>query len=144
MLAGLAAQALPAIGGAALNQAGQFVNNALSSRQGQQNVGNAQSVVDFARQNNLNLDPSQQMQMGEDAARNNQMFQQGMSRGDTTFGAALGNQVANLNNQRSMALNAQANAAAMAGQQLQNAAQRAMSNAQAIQGAIGSGLGLAR
>ncbi len=144
MLAGLAAQALPAIGGAALNQAGQFMNNAMASRQGQQNVGNAQGVVDFARQNNLNIDPSQQMQMGEDAARNNAMFQQGMSRGDTTFGAALGNQVANLNNQRSMALSAQANAAAMAGQQLQNAAQRAMSNAQAIQGAIGSGLGLAR
>ena len=144
MLAGLAAQALPAIGGAALNQAGQFMNNALSSRQGQQNVGNAQSVVDFARQNNLNIDPSQQMQMGEDAARNNAMFQQGMSRGDTTFGAALGNQVANLNNQRSMALNAQANAANMAGQQLQNAANRAQANAMAIQGAIGSGLGLAR
>lgn len=144
MLAGLAAQALPAIGGAALNQAGQFINNRMASAQGQQNVGSAQGVVDFGRQNGLMIDPSQQMQMGEDAARNNAQFQQGMSRSDTTFGAALGNQVANLNNQRAMALNAQANAANMAGQQLQNAANRAQANAMAIQGAIGSGLGLAR
>lgn len=144
MLAGLAAQALPAIGGAALNQASQFIGNRMASAQGQQNVGNAQGVVDYMRQNNLNIDPQQQAQLAEEAARNNQQFQQGMGRSDTTFGAALGNQVATLNNQRAAALNAQANAANLAGQQLNTAAQRAQANAMAIQGAIGSGLGLAR
>lgn len=143
MLANLAAQALPAIGGAALNQAGQFLNNAMASRQGQQNIGETQ-VADYMRQNNLMIDPQQQAQLAENAARSNQQFQQGMSRSDTMFGAALGNQVADLNNKRAAALNAQANAANLAGQQLSTAANRAQANAMAIQGAIGSGLGLAR
>lgn len=144
MLAGVASTLLPQVAQGAMNAAGQFIGNKMASAQGQQNVGNAQGVVDYMRQNNLTIDPNQTAANAEQAARDNAQFQQGMSRSDTTFGAALGNQVANLNNQRAAALNAQANAANMAGQMLNNAANRANANAQMIQGAIGSGLGLAR
>lgn len=129
---------------AGMDMVGQGVQGAFGAMQGKTNVGDAQKVVDYIRANNLQIDPEQQARLAESASRDNQQFQQGMSRGDTLFGAALSNQVADLNNQRASALNAQSNAATLAGQQLQNAANRAQSNAQAIQGAINAGLGMAR
>lgn len=130
---------------AGMDMVGQGVQGAFGAFQGKNtNVGDAQKTYDFIKSNNLQIDPELQSKLAEAASRDNQQFQQGMSRSDTLFGAALGNQVANLNNQRAAALNAQSNAANLAGQQLQNAANRAQANAQAIQGAIGSGLGLAR
>lgn len=140
--------ALTAIGSAVLPQlaqaGGQMLQNRFGASQGQTNVGDAQKVVDFIRSNNLQIDPQHQAALAENAARDNAQFTQGMSRSDTLFGAGLGNQVANLNNARAAAINAQANAANLAAQQMQNASQRAQANAQMIQGAIGSGLGLAR
>lgn len=127
-----------------MNMLGQGVQNAFGASQGRTNVGDAQKVVDYIKSNNLQIDPEHQARLAEAASRDNQQFQQGMSRADTLFGAALGNQAANLNNQRAAALNAQSNAATLAGQQLQNAANRAQANAQAIQGAIGAGMNLAR
>lgn len=140
-LAGMAASAAPGM----LRGIGQFTGNAVRDTVGTQlaaaqgrnaDIGNSQAVVDYMRQNGLQMTPQQEAHFSNSLSQQDAQFQAGQQKDLGTFGAALDNTQANLRNQRQMALNAQTNAANMATNQIQTAADRARTNADSINRAM--------
>lgn len=137
----LANQVLPRAMQGAADMGGQFINNRFSANQGQTNVGGVgDSTVGFIRNNNLQIDPNQQMQMSRADALAQMQDASRIGRGDTLFSAAVGEQQYDNALKRSAMLDAQANAANMAQNAVTNAANRAASNNQLIGGALSAGL----
>lgn len=90
------------------------------------------------------LNPQQQAALAQQEANRAAQAQQGLAQQQATFGAQMGNQAANLNTQRQMALGAQANAAQNVANQLGQLGQARSTNAQLIQGAMQGAAGLFR
>lgn len=148
-MAGLGQAALGNLGQAALGAIRSGVNStqygtpANQNAQGQQGGGglSAQDVLDYAKRNNLNIDPNAVLndQYRRNEAQANSEFsrqQQGAA-----YLSGLGNANANQTNLRDMAINAQQNQANLVTSQLNNLQAARASGAQAITAAMQAGMG---
>lgn len=106
----------------------------------------ANATIDLARQNGgqIMLNPQQQAQLAQQEANRAAQTQQNLANQQAVFGAQMGNQAANLNTQRQMALAAQSNAAQNVANQLNQLSQARSTNASLIQGAMQGAAGLFR
>jgi hypothetical protein len=107
---------------------------------------NADAATSLARQNGgqIMLDPRQQADLARQQALRDAQDQQRILQQNATFGLQQGNQISNLNTERAMALNAQANAAANVANQLTQLGQARANNVNAINNAMSSAASLAR
>jgi hypothetical protein len=106
----------------------------------------ANAVTGMAGQNGgqIMLNPQQQAQLAQQQANQAAQAQQQLAQQNAVFGMQMGNQAENLNKQRQMALNAQANAATNVANQLNQLGQARAQNSQLIQGAMQGAAGLFR
>lgn len=106
----------------------------------------ANAALDLSRQNGgqMMLNPQQQQDLLRQQATKDAITQQGLANQQAQFGAQMGNQAANLNTQRGMAIAAQQNAAQNVANQLSQLGQARSANAQLIQGAMQGAAGLFR
>ena len=139
LLAAAGQAALPGV----MNAVGNFAQTGMGNAQGRMATAglNAESAFDAMQRQGVTLDPSQQAGLANQLANQAAAEETNRSYGQQAFGAGLGNTAANLNTQRAMALNAQANAAQNVANQLNNLANARQSSAmmanQAIQGSAG-------
>lgn len=130
-----------------LNAMMQPVNNGGALQSGYDQGNNATggmsaaSTLAFAQQNGVTLSPEQQIALQQKAAQEAAVQQAGMQSQLYGVGAAVGNNIANANAQRSMAIAAQQNAAANTANQLAQLGQARATNTQAIQSALGGTAG---
>lgn len=106
----------------------------------------ANAPLGLAGQNGgqMMLNPQQQADLARQQAMKDAQFNQGMAQQNSVFMGQQANQAANLNTQRAMALNAQANAAQNVANQLSQLGQARQTNANLIQGAMQTAAGLYR
>lgn len=106
----------------------------------------ANAAMNIANQNGgqMMLNPQQQADLARQQAMKDAQFNQNMAQQNAVFSGQQANQAANLNTQRAMALNAQANAAQNVANQLNQLSSARQTNAGLIQGAMQTAAGLYR
>lgn len=134
-VAPMAGQALGQMAGAAMGNAASWAGTA------GQNTGNVFETLNRA---GVQLDPNQQAALQQHYAREAGQDNINQQMQSQAYGAGIGNQIANLNTERAIALNQQANAANNVRDQLQNLTSARNANAQAISNAMGMAAQLAR
>jgi hypothetical protein len=147
LINGLGQAALGGLGQAALGAIRSGVNAtpygtpANQNAQGRQGGGGitAQDVLDYAKRNNLNIDPN--AVLNDQYRRNEEQANSEFSRQQqgAAYLSGLGNANANQSTQRDMAINAQQNQANLVGQQLNALQQARDSGARAITAAMNLG-----
>jgi hypothetical protein len=139
---GLVAAAAPAVMNVASQMAGAATGNIASRAAGAGlNTGNVHETLQRA---GIQLDPSQQAQLQNHYAREAGQDTLNQTMQGQAFTSGLANQAANLNTERAMALNAQANAANNVASQLQNLSSARSSNANAIAQAMNTAASMYR
>jgi hypothetical protein len=137
---------IPQVTGAAANAIGNFTAGAAGAAGGrfagaQLDTGN---TTENAKQWIKSLDPAEQARIANELLQEAQRANMESTMQSQGFGAGLGNQVANLNTERAMAVNAQQNAANNVANQLNVLANRSNANAQMINQAMLGAAQLAR
>jgi hypothetical protein len=138
----IAAAVLPT----AMNAAGQFLGVGTGNIAGRAaSAGmNSDQVFDYLQKQGIQLDPAQQQRLMNESAREAGQDTLNQTMQGQAFMGQLGNQIANLNAERGMALNAQQNAANNVANQLVGLNQARNANAQAITNAMSTVGGMFR
>ncbi|MBO3463126.1 hypothetical protein G7B40_001430 [Aetokthonos hydrillicola Thurmond2011] len=139
-------QFLPQVAAAALPAIGQMFNTGAGNAQARVATAglNTDPVMSTLSAAGIQLDPNQQAALQNHYANLAAQSNMAQSMQSGAYGAGLGNTAANLNTQRAMALNAQANAANNVANQLNALQNRAAISANAINSAMQGAAGLFR
>lgn len=140
-------QFLPQVAGQMAGQAlGQIASTAMGNASGRAaGAGlNSNDVFDTLNKAGVQLSPEQQARLANQSAREAGQDTLNQTMQGQAFMSQLGNQAANLNTQRAMALNQQANAANNVANQLSALSQARSANANAINNAMNTVAGLYR
>lgn len=134
------------VGQAAGQLAGQMAGTAAGNLGGRvAGAGlNSSPVFDTLNRAGVQLDPNQQAKLANQFAREAGQDAMNQQMQGQAFSAGLGNTAANLNTERAMALNAQANAANNVANQLSALSQARATNANAISNAMNTAAGMFR
>jgi hypothetical protein len=139
-------QIAAALAPAAMNALGQMGGAAMGNAAGRmagagQNTGN---VFETLQRAGVQLDPEQQAKIANHYSREAGQDTLNQTMQGQAFTSQLGNQAANLNTERAIALNQQAAAAQNVGNQLQNLSNARSANANAITNAMNTVAGMYR
>jgi hypothetical protein len=139
-------QVAAAVAPMAMNALGQVAGAGMGNAAGRvAGAGqNTNQVYDTLQRAGVQLDPGQQASLQNHLSREAGQDTLNQTMQGQAFVSQLGNQAANLNTERAMALNQQANAANNVANQLQNLSQARASNANAISNAMNTVAGMYR